>query len=508
MIGGEQMEWEYIIVQAGGKGTRMQSLTRNKPKAMVPVDNLPILFHLFKKYPDKKYIIIGDYKLDVLRKYLEVYSTVEYELIDGSGKKGTCAGIAEALTLVPNKVPFMLIWSDLILNQNFDMTHKEKGNYVALSGDFTCRWQYSNQRFIEEPSEQYGVAGLFFFEDKNVLCNVPEQGEFVRWLSEQDICFQSVLLEHTREYGLIETYWKLEPSRCRPFNRITDYGAYIIKEGIDAKGRELAVRERSWYEKVYTYDFKNIPSIFGLRPLKMEKIDGKNIYMYAEASVQEKKIILKSIVDCLKKLHELGCCDYNEESFYDAYIGKTFDRIKSIQNLVPFAHDPYIVINGKKCRNVFYFADELEHEIDKYKPDCFRFIHGDCTFSNIMLREKDCEPVLIDPRGYFGKTSFYGDVAYDYAKLYYSIVGNYDQFNLKNFELHINENDVQIEIVSNGWESLENYFFELIDGEVDRRQIRLIHAIIWLSLTTYAWEDYDSICGAFYNGLTYLEDVL
>ena len=38
--------------------------------------------------------------------------------------------------------------------------------------------------------------------------------------------------------------------------------------------------------------------------------------------------------------------------------------------------------------------------------------------------------------------------------------------------------------------------------------MRLLLAIIWLSLTTYAWEDYDSICGAFYNGLLYLEEAL
>ena len=41
----------------------------------------------------------------------------------------------------------------------------------------------------------------------------------------------------------------------------------------------------------------------------------------------------------------------------------------------------------------------------------------------------------------------------------------------------------------------------------DRQEIRLLHAVIWLSLTTYAWQDYDSVCGAFYNGLYYLEDV-
>lgn len=29
---------KYIIVQAGGKGTRLKHLTKNKPKALVPVE--------------------------------------------------------------------------------------------------------------------------------------------------------------------------------------------------------------------------------------------------------------------------------------------------------------------------------------------------------------------------------------------------------------------------------------------------------------------------------------
>ena len=122
-----------------------------------------------------------------------------------------------------------------------------------------------------------------------------------------------------------------------------------------------------------------------------------------------------------------------------------------------------------------------------------------------MLRENGT-PVLLDPRGYFGYTEIYGDVRYDWAKLYYSIVGNYDQFNLKNFRLDIEENQVTLEIQSNQWEDMEQVFFELID--TDEYEIKLLHAIIWLSLTTYAWQDYDSVCGAFYNGLYYLEDVL
>ncbi|MBR0061491.1 MAG: NTP transferase domain-containing protein [Selenomonadaceae bacterium] len=68
------MDLKYVVVQAGGKGSRMERLTRNKPKALVPVNNLPMIFHLFKKFSDKKFIVIGDYKFDVLKKYLYTFA--------------------------------------------------------------------------------------------------------------------------------------------------------------------------------------------------------------------------------------------------------------------------------------------------------------------------------------------------------------------------------------------------------------------------------------------------
>ena len=165
------------------------------------------------------------------------------------------------------------------------------------------------------------------------------------------------------------------------------------------------------------------------------------------------------------------------------------------------------MVNGRKCRNVFYYKEDIEEMVMKYLPEKFTIIHGDCTFSNSLLKKNDI-PVLIDPRGYFGKCEIYGDPAYDWTKLYYSLVSNYDQFNLKNFNLTIHESKVELIIASSSWEALEEYFFELLGEKVERVQIKLFLAMIWLSLTTYAWDDYDSICGAFYNGLYYLEEVL
>lgn len=501
------MKCTHIIVQAGGKGTRMEHLTRNKPKALVPVNNLPMIFHLFRKYPDKKFVVIGDYKHEVLEKYLAAFADVDYETVCASGSKGTCGGLSAALDKLPENEPFMLIWCDLILNEDFSVDELPDGNYVGLSLGYECRWKYENGVFSEERSSTCGVTGMFLFENKAVIKDVPKDGEFVRWLSQQSIDFKTITLDRTKEFGLLSEYNKLKTEKCRPFNRITVDGDRIIKEGIDEQGRQLAVRERAWYEKTMSLGFRNLPKIYSTDPLVLERINGKNIYEYSDIPLDRKKEILAGIVDCLKHLHAYGSVPYDEISFQDAYLGKTFARLEKVRELVPFAKDEFVTVNGRKCRNVFYQKDKLYEMFSKLKPEKFVFLHGDCTFSNMMLRN-DSEAVMIDPRGYFGKTELYGDPAYDWAKLYYSLAGNYDQFNLKRFSLTINEDNAELQIQSSGWEELEDFFFELLEGEVTREHIKLIHAIIWLSLTTYAWEDYDSICGAFYNGLYYLEEVL
>lgn len=500
-------DYKYIIVQAGGKGTRMKELTRNKPKALVPVNNLPMIFHLFRKFPHKKFIIIGDYKYDVLVKYLAAFVSVDYTVVNGSGATGTCSGLQEALKLVEDESPFMLIWSDLVLPDSFRMP-KSIANYIGVSKDFRCRWSWKNNRFVEEPSKEYGVAGCFLFENKKLLGNVPTEGEFVRYLAGRNIEFNELPLYGTHEYGLIEEYAKLPKCRCRPFNSLEVKGDTIIKTGIDEQGKVLAVRERLWYQKIMDAGFTSIPKIYQMEPLVMERINGMNIYEYYDLSPEQRKKILKSLIDCLKSIHSIESVPSDFQSYEEAYIGKTIKRLEKVRDLVPFANDPYIVINGKECRNVFFHWDEIREKIRKYFPDKFVLLHGDCTFSNLMLRNKDMSPILIDPRGYFGTTELYGDPAYEWAKLYYSIVGNYDRFNLKRFDLSINQDDVKLSIESNGWEDTEDYFFEILEDEIDPYQIKLIHAIIWLSLTTYAWEDYDSICGAFYNGIYYLEEVL
>ena len=158
---------DYIIIQAGGKGTRLGYLTKNKPKALTPVENLPMIFHLFRKYPDKRFVIIADYKKDVLHSYLESFADVKYQVVDASGT-GTCGGVKQAIDLIPSGKSFMLVWSDLILPENLKLPegYEDAGasssevapldDYVGISATFSCRWKFENGEFAEERSTEHG----------------------------------------------------------------------------------------------------------------------------------------------------------------------------------------------------------------------------------------------------------------------------------------------------------------------------------------------------------------
>lgn len=540
---------KQIIIQAGGKGTRLEALTRNKPKCLVPFDNLPIIFHLFKKFAGAHFSIIADYKINVLEKYLSIFAkNVDYRILKPRAT-GTIAGIKEAISSFKSNESFMIIWCDLILGEDFRLpceldSIKSKSvtpppriigkNYIGISKSFECRWSFKDGIFSEKPSFEHGVAGLFIFSSKKILKNIPTSGALVEWLQHQNIHFEPLSLQSSQEIGTLLAYTKCNPiNLTRPFNKIEFKDKIAIKTPLDDQGREIASKEIKWYKFVVKRGFSDIPHIYKYTPLTMKRINGKNIFEYECLLDSQKREILAQIISTLHRLHTLSpCIKARASDCIQTYILKTFERLECVRGLIPFANDEFIKINARYYKNILFSKKEIESMVLECLPSEFCVIHGDCTFSNILFDSFNMKCVLIDPRGYFGKSDIYGDRDYDFAKLYYSIVGNYDAFNRKKFSLLIESNSVELAIKSNGWEDMEEYFFECVsrlssldsgikdsiknskntnfikENIVSKKKIKLLHALIWAGLTTYAWEDYDSICAAFYNCNILLDGIL
>jgi GTP:adenosylcobinamide-phosphate guanylyltransferase/thiamine kinase-like enzyme len=483
-----------IIIQAGGRGSRMNNLTTLKPKCLVPIFGKPILFHWLDLYPEQEFIIICDYKKEVLKKYTNKFRPTAKITFIETDKKGTCSGVKAALEYIQPNSPFVFTWSDLV------PSNKQKlvidGINIGLTSidcSFPCRWKYENT-LKEENNIINGVAGIFTIQDKNLIQDIPQDGPFTDYLVNTNKQVNKFYINDIIDIGTEEQFRKNHTNN-RFFNEVIIQENTVTKRAKIKEYEKLIKDELNWYDYVADLGFDRIPKIYSREPFIMSKIDGVNPFLR-----EPSESFLKDVLETLKSLHSLQTTNADISEMTLVYKDKTFERINSVQELIPFIKDKTININSKTYKNPFH-EDHKQEFLNKIlnvcNVDTFTLIHGDPTFSNMISSNN--KAYLIDPRGYFGKNKLVGDPRYDYAKLYYSFYGNYDNINSKNYFIDIKDDCVIFNIKDHGWSELEDVFFNNVP--YTKEEIKLIHVLIWFSLCGYVIEDYSSILLAFYNGV-------
>ena len=502
----------HVIVQAGGRGSRLRHHTWNKPKCLVAVNGKPVLYHLFDRFPHAKFVIIGDYLFEQLKTYLEVNPPcVEFALLETS-EKGTSSGVADALQIIPNSSPVLLAWSDLILKKTPEFPCSDNP-VIFTTNAFTCRWTVNKSgEFHEIPSDINGIPGLFYSARAEQFPIPPKEGEFVKWFSKLDQKFEVLACNDIEEIG---DFSKVETGNdregfCRFFNsvEIDTLKNQVIKRVIDPAYDCVHKDEINWYEQATKLGFRRIPKVFGSSPLTMERICGIHLYNATDFTQREQRAVISNYLDALISLHDLGKEPSSDLDLRRVYIEKTRTRVESVSALIPMLDRETVTVNGQKCRN--FFTDRHSHIFDKLqsvlRSDWFVPTHGDPTFSNSIV-DDNLRVWFIDPRGSFAKPGIFGDAWYDFAKVYYSAVGGYDFFNRRKFKLHVDDGTVEVLMEPPIFADVSNEIFNDYFNK-DLPRIKLLHGLIWLALSGYVKDDIDSIIGSFYLGLYWLEDGL
>lgn len=496
-----------IIVQAGGRGSRLRHHTWNKPKCLVSVRGKPLLYHLFDQFPNAEFHIIGDYAFEQLEKYLETNKpNVRYTLTK-TDQKGTCSGIANALKLVPPDSPLIITWSDLIINNFPDMENSNVPTVITTHA-FTCRWTISEKGILVEQPGLKGIPGIFYSSRAEYFPEPPSSGEFVKWFSKNVLEFKTVNCDDLEELGDFSTI-EFQNDRAgfsRFFNEVKILDNTVEKRAIDLNYSHLIQKEQSWYKSVGDLGFRRIPKIISTEPYVMQRIRGDHAYQMAGLTERERRSVLADYIESLTQLHDLGTQPSVDNEVKETYILKTINRVESVANIIPGFDQASMTINGLKCKNIFSDRDLFDQIFEKLNPRYFTPIHGDPTFSNSLV-DKNLKVWYIDPRGYFAKPGIWGDPMYDFAKVYYSAVGGYDSFNRRKFKLHVDNETAEIIMQESQFESAgKEIFSEYFEKDIGK--IEVLHGLIWLSLSGYAKDDIDSVIGSFYLGLYYLEQGL
>jgi hypothetical protein len=198
----------------------------------------------------------------------------------------------------------------------------------------------------------------------------------------------------------------------RSFNKLEERNGIIRKSSSDRK----LLGEIYWYQHI-PLDIQNLfPKFYSYSTeppyyYNVEKISGIPLsYLFSERSLTTEKLTL--LLDCLKKIHSSSSTEPKPNcSVMENYNPKLQHRFIWNQNIYSRYPD---------SREIY---DQLISFFSTYECKSLCVVHGDPVFSNIILSDR-FEFKFIDMRGLISdEPTLYGDIMYDYGKIYQSLLG-------------------------------------------------------------------------------------
>jgi dTDP-glucose pyrophosphorylase len=179
----------YVVLMAGGLGTRLRPLTEDIPKPLLPVGDKPILETIIEQFISfgfNNFIITVNYKADKIRDYFgngEKYNA-NITYIEEEKRLGT----AGALSLIDKKIdePFFLMNADLLTKLNFDSMlryHLNKDNTLTIaSREYKYEVPYGvleveNEKVTsleEKPDHKFFVSAGAYILNPELLTRIPK----------------------------------------------------------------------------------------------------------------------------------------------------------------------------------------------------------------------------------------------------------------------------------------------------------------------------------------------
>lgn len=199
----------------------------------------------------------------------------------------------------------------------------------------------------------------------------------------------------------------------RSFNALHEKSIQIYrKESTDLDG------QINWYLSIPTCIKDMFPTLISYdnenyKWYDMEKLDAISVSkLYLSGTLT--KDILHNIINSINKIH--NCIVPTEEiNIYANYSQKITNR-----------YNYYNYSQFENSENVYNTLIKYFDNYEKNKCGVQKVIHGDTVLTNIMINVSG-KIKFIDMRGLVGnKVTIYGDIFYDWAKLYQSLIG-YDE---------------------------------------------------------------------------------
>jgi hypothetical protein len=219
-------------------------------------------------------------------------------------------------------------------------------------------------------------------------------------------------------------------------NNEINFYLFIIENNIDFPMPKLTNHEDGILTLEYvsnSYVLTNEFNINNLNNLNIIRsyIDKIKIYLYNIHSIQKQVSSNTIKKDLILEVEQKVLTRFNEFEWNNNAL---FNSIQSVNNI--------------KINNISYYCNIIKTKLLYHlkNRDYYNIIHGDIHLGNILLDTSN-NIFFIDPRGYFGESKLFGLYEYDYAKLLFGLSGYsiFDNMNIN--ELHIINNNIEIDFI-------------------------------------------------------------
>ncbi len=525
---GNGNSWYKVCILAAGRGTRMENLTKDLHKGLLPLNNKPILSHIIESFPkDVEIVMPIGHKKELIRQYVSVahadrkITLVEVDNFDGPGSGPgysmmkckehlQCPFVLDSIdTMVLEKIPppdhdwfgIAEIWpneterycttrleGDLVVRLDDKVKNDNRYAYIGLAGvkNYGLFWESLTSNKYLVKNEYQVVNGFYGIVNRRQLhairytwYDTGSEQNYLNTAEKFNKGFAS--LEKTDECiyfvdGLVIKYFKDPMMVSNRVERTKILGDFCPKI-------------TALTENFYAYEFVDgVPlskvlndAVFG------EFLDWSDSRFWQKKSLSEPQ----------KKQFKAACVDF--------YRTKTMQRIESFYHVTKI-RDREETINGYKTPTLAKILDGVDWEsLTQGVPVNF---HGDYFIENIIYRTTQKQGqgrfVLIDWRQNFGGIVEYGDIYYDLAKLNHGIKISHEMIRKRMYDVVIDGDNVSIQYgLYNNLVDCQALLADFVKKKgYDYKKVEILTALIYLNIAPLHSYPYNLLL--YYLGKLYL----
>lgn len=439
-----------ICILAAGSGTRMAHYGKILNKALLPLKDKAIISHIIDKFPaDSDFVVAVGYKSEQVKAYLRLaHPEQKFTFVDVENYNGIGSGPGHSLLCCREVLrdSFYMVAADTLWSediQEFGIEHNwmATGTFDTTESSNYCNLIVEQGRVVEmydkvsvTDKRARPFAGVAFVKDSALFwqglaadCNQGERqvsAGFAKLVDKQPLHAHAITW---MDVGTIEKYQAEAAKDLKYDFSKTDEMFYklngrIIKFFADASVTQNRVKKARLNQTVF-------PQIIGCEAsfYAYSYQPGETLYVHPAPETFTK--LLHWLSQNLWKPHAVADSAVKEmcHRFYEI---KTEERLKKYSIKYPIGEPQ--VINGNKIPAAAQLLKGLDWD-ELFRGEPF-FIHGDLQPDNIIFDVANEKFLLLDWRQDFAGETAFGDLYYDFAKLWAGLCLDYSRIKQNDFQ--------------------------------------------------------------------------